>query len=134
MMDRDAIGLAVHDKSNEIKKDRLYLWHRLRSKLTGFEPPAHEALTRHQFPGNVRELENVVERAVITSVGPRLNLARALPDPQLAAHALQTAATFICSEQDAMDQMQTLRILGEAEAAMQEVQGYGLPDGSDDVS
>lgn len=32
------------------------------------------------------------------------------------------------SEQDAHDQMQTLRILGEAEAAMQEVEGYGLPD------
>ncbi len=30
------------------------------------------------------------------------------------------------SEQDALDQMQTLAALGEAEAAMQEVQGYGL--------
>ena len=30
------------------------------------------------------------------------------------------------SEEDAMDQMRTLRVLGEAEAAMQEVQGYGL--------
>jgi len=35
------------------------------------------------------------------------------------------------SEQDALDQMQTLRILGEAEAAMQEVEGYGLLDGND---
>jgi hydrogenase expression/formation protein HypC len=32
------------------------------------------------------------------------------------------------SEEDANDQMQTLRMLGEAEAAMQEVQGYGLGD------
>ncbi len=32
------------------------------------------------------------------------------------------------SEEDAMDQMRTLRALGEAEAAMQEVQGYGLAD------
>jgi hydrogenase expression/formation protein HypC len=30
------------------------------------------------------------------------------------------------SEADAVDQMQTLRMLGEAEAAMQEVRGYGL--------
>ena len=30
------------------------------------------------------------------------------------------------SEQDAHDQMQTLRMLGETEAAFQEVQGYGL--------
>ena len=35
------------------------------------------------------------------------------------------------SEQDANDQMQTLRMLGEAEAALQEVQGYGLGDTSD---
>ena len=30
------------------------------------------------------------------------------------------------SEQDAQDQMQTLRMLGESEAALQEVRGYGL--------
>lgn len=30
------------------------------------------------------------------------------------------------SEEDANDQMQTLRMLGEAEAALQEVRGYGL--------
>jgi hydrogenase expression/formation protein HypC len=30
------------------------------------------------------------------------------------------------SEEDALDQMRTLRMLGEAEAAMQEVEGYGL--------
>jgi len=35
------------------------------------------------------------------------------------------------SEQDANDQMQTLRMLGEAEAAIQEVQGYGLEDTKD---
>jgi hydrogenase expression/formation protein HypC len=32
------------------------------------------------------------------------------------------------SEQDAIEQMNTLAILGEAEAAMQEVRGYGLED------
>jgi hypothetical protein len=30
------------------------------------------------------------------------------------------------SEQDAHEQMQTLRMLGEADAALEEVQGYGL--------
>ena len=32
------------------------------------------------------------------------------------------------SEADAIDQMRTLRSLGEADAAMEEVQGYGLGD------
>jgi hydrogenase expression/formation protein HypC len=35
------------------------------------------------------------------------------------------------SEQDAHDQMQTLRMLGETEAALQEVQGYGLDSDND---
>ena len=35
------------------------------------------------------------------------------------------------SEEDALDQMQTLRMLGETEAALQEVQGYGLGESSD---
>jgi hydrogenase expression/formation protein HypC len=30
------------------------------------------------------------------------------------------------SEEDALDQMSTLRMLGEADAAMEEVEGYGL--------
>jgi hydrogenase expression/formation protein HypC len=33
------------------------------------------------------------------------------------------------SEADAIDQMRTLRALGEAESAMQEVEGYGLDNG-----
>jgi hydrogenase expression/formation protein HypC len=32
------------------------------------------------------------------------------------------------SEQEALDQMRTLEMLGEAEAAMQEVRGYGLEE------
>jgi hydrogenase expression/formation protein HypC len=32
------------------------------------------------------------------------------------------------SEEDALDQMRTLEMLGEADAAMQEIRGYGLED------
>lgn len=32
------------------------------------------------------------------------------------------------NEQDALDQMNTLRMLGESEQAMQEVRGYGLEE------
>jgi hydrogenase expression/formation protein HypC len=35
------------------------------------------------------------------------------------------------SEHDALDQMNTLRALGEIDGAMQEVQGYGLEDVND---
>lgn len=34
-------------------------------KIRGFTPQAREALLRYDYPGNVRELENLVERAVV---------------------------------------------------------------------
>ena len=34
-----------------------------------------EALTRHDWPGNIRELQNVIERSVILSSGPELHVA-----------------------------------------------------------
>jgi transcriptional regulator with GAF, ATPase, and Fis domain len=37
-------------------------------------------LKRHQWPGNIRELRNVIERAVISSTGKRLRLDQALPE------------------------------------------------------
>ncbi len=41
-------------------------------KLTGIAPGALALLKEYEFPGNVRELANSVERAVIVSVGKRL--------------------------------------------------------------
>lgn len=42
--------------------------------LTGIEPEALTALERYDFPGNVRELENLIERAVTLSRGTRITL------------------------------------------------------------
>ena len=44
---------------------------------------ALEALTRYSWPGNIRELQNLVERSVILSPGPVLHIAvpDAVPDP-----------------------------------------------------
>src|ERR1700720_569348 len=38
---------------------------RYRKELVGFDEPARERLLQHSFPGNVRELDHVVERAVL---------------------------------------------------------------------
>lgn len=38
-------------------------------------------LKRHSWPGNIRELKNVMERAAISSTGSRLRVDMALPDP-----------------------------------------------------
>lgn len=47
------------------------------------EPPSESELQQlftYGWPGNIRELHNVVERAIITSTDGRLNLRRALPE------------------------------------------------------
>jgi len=49
---------------------------------------ARDALVHHTFPGNVRELENILERALALSEGPRIEAA----DLQLPQHAPVTAA------------------------------------------
>ena len=40
-----------------------------------------DALSKYHWPGNIRELENVLERAVINSSGPKLRLADELKKP-----------------------------------------------------
>jgi DNA-binding NtrC family response regulator len=40
---------------------------RYRKQIDGFDEMAREALLQHRFPGNVRELDHVVERAVLMS-------------------------------------------------------------------
>jgi DNA-binding NtrC family response regulator len=43
--------------------------------LTYIEPEAVEALLAHEWPGNIRELENAIERAVVLADGPSLTAA-----------------------------------------------------------
>ena len=45
---------------------------------------ALEALTRYDWPGNIRELQNVIERSVILSQGPELRVAMPESNSQLA--------------------------------------------------
>jgi DNA-binding NtrC family response regulator len=47
---------------------------RLRKTVEGVEPDALERLCAYGWPGNIRELENVIERAVLFADGPRIRL------------------------------------------------------------
>ncbi len=47
---------------------------RLKKNVTGVEPEALERLTQHAWPGNIRELENVLERTLLFCEAPRIRL------------------------------------------------------------
>jgi nitrogen regulation protein NR(I) len=52
---------------------------RLGKRVEGIEPEALELLMGYAWPGNIRELENLMERSVLFADGPTI-LASALPD------------------------------------------------------
>jgi two-component system response regulator AtoC len=65
---------------------------KLARPVTGIDPGALDLLRAHRWPGNIRELENAIERATLLCDGPTL-LARDLP-PEIrsAAPAVRTGS------------------------------------------
>ena len=47
---------------------------RLKKQITGVDPEAVERLVAHNWPGNIRELENVIERTILFCEGPQIRL------------------------------------------------------------
>jgi len=48
---------------------------RYRKELAGFDETARDRLLQHPYPGNVRELDHVVERAMLMARGPQIKAA-----------------------------------------------------------
>ena len=48
---------------------------RYRKELAGFDETARDRLMQHSYPGNVRELDHVIERAVLMARGPQIKTA-----------------------------------------------------------
>ena len=74
---------------------------RYRKTLTGFEEAARDLLMQHQYPGNVRELDHVIERAVLMTQGSQikandLGLTRGGEDsPRLEEMSLEEVEAFL---------------------------------------
>ncbi len=90
------------------------------------------------IPGKIIEIssENDRDSALVDVVGVRrrIDLGLLQDDKPVPGDWVLIHVGFAMSkisEQDAFDQMNTLRALGEIEGAMQEVQGYGLEDVKD---
>jgi formate hydrogenlyase transcriptional activator len=70
-----------------------------------------QALTQYQWPGNIRELQNVIERAVIVSTGPVLRV----PLPELKQSHVNGKAS--AASQDTLEEAERKHILKVLEEA-----------------
>src|SRR5246500_1592534 len=80
-----------------------------------------QALIRYHWPGNIRELQNVIERAVIISRGPVLNVALTELTPDVTSTSVPVVTTAKSASHESLQEMleeternQILRALEEA--------------------
>jgi formate hydrogenlyase transcriptional activator len=84
---REDISLLVHYFIAKFGK-------RMNKKIESVPPETMQALTRYSWPGNIRELEHLIERAVILSRGsvlnvPQVELAQATEGPATSSSSLE---------------------------------------------
>ena len=84
---REDIALLVHYFIAKFAK-------RMNKNIESVPPETMQALTRYSWPGNIRELEHLIERAVILSRGsvlnvPQVELAQAAEGPATSSSSLE---------------------------------------------
>lgn len=67
---------------------------RMGRRVEAISSQTMNALRDYQWPGNIRELQNIIERSVILSSGPSLNV----PVAELHAHAMPMPANEVASK------------------------------------
>jgi len=104
----------------------------VRRRITELDPDMLEQFARHPWPGNVRQLRNVVRAALILGSGPTLSLegaARALADvgpvesspaPSLSLQELERRAIFEALRRTKSHQAKAARLLGITDRTLRE--------------
>src|SRR5262252_5475120 len=91
---REDIQLLVHFFVSRLSR-------RMQKRIRSVPKPAMEALVNADWPGNIRELENFIERCVILTQGDELNVPRA-ELKKSAARIVVSAPTFEQAERRAI--------------------------------
>jgi formate hydrogenlyase transcriptional activator len=84
---REDIELLVHFFVSRLSR-------RMQKRIRSIPKPAMEALVSADWPGNIRELENFIERCVILTQGDELNVPRAELKRSAARTVLPAASSF----------------------------------------
>lgn len=105
-----------------------------------FNDAAREKVNSYHWPGNIRELENAVQRAVILcdrkTIGPELLAVETVPATNLPAIEMETGATsledyftrFVLDHQETMTETELAEKLGISRKALwQKRQKLGIP-------
>ena len=120
---REDIPLLVRHFAEEFSR-------RMNKNIHTISPATMEALCRYPWPGNIRELQNVIERAVILSHGPALIVLltemgrHTMPDPPRAQAARSARRRPVRSILTDVDRDQIMRALKAADGRV------GGPDGA----
>ena len=110
---REDIPLLVHFFVSRLSR-------RMQKRIRSVPKPAMDALVNANWPGNIRELENFIERCVILTQGDELNVPRTELRKSAGRTASASVSTFEQAERQAiLDALRTAsgRIAGKGGAA-----------------
>ena len=92
---REDIQLLVHFFVSRLSR-------RMQKRIRSIPRPAMEALVNADWPGNIRELQNFIERCVILTQGDELNVPRAELNRSAGRTGVAPASTFEQAERQAI--------------------------------
>ena len=92
---------------------RIFFTKQYRKPIVGFAPEAVEGLRKYEWPGNIRELRNMIERAVIVCASDRIGVID-LPAEQLDKHCRTAIGDPVSLE--SVEELHIRRVLESAES------------------
>jgi transcriptional regulator with GAF, ATPase, and Fis domain len=99
---------ALRERSEDLIELVFYFLNRAgqrtRKQIRQIDPAALEALEQHTWPGNIRELENVIERAVVMAESDVVTLSDLPPELQTSADGPAVAAVKVVTPAAAASQ------------------------------